>query len=291
MQVLINNTNKHINKVKKSIQNKLFDLLIDLDDELAHGYTDLDVNLMLKANIIRKILVDAKLMSKIVKSNTTTVQDITFLKMRDNTIQVQSIVNYDKVMANNIKSINQLTLYSNPKSQQYIKEAVKKYQINMIPMYEYMNQQKKNVNKIIEPRVVKFKDLAITANRFKITIPKMAQKPNNFKDSLKQVFEEDDKKENNTIQIVIDPDDWDSEEEELKDIKQEYTQYPFLLENSSDEEEQDKKLNKQKQMEKKEKLQNFVKNTQYIGKRSINHKDNDREKYINNLKNSKQDVD
>jgi hypothetical protein len=290
MQVLINNTNKHISKVKKSIQNKLFDLLIDLDDELAHGYTDLDVNLMLKANIIRKILVDAKLMPKIVKSNTTTVQDITFLKMRDNTIQVQSIVNYDKVMVNNIKSINQLTLYTNPNSQQCIKEAVKKYQINMIPMYNYMNQQKKNCNKIIEPKIVKFKDLAITANRFKISVPKLAEKPKNFNESLKQIFKEDEK-ENNTIQIVIDPDDFESEEEDLKEIKQEYTQYPFLLENSSDDEYDDEKLNKQKQSEKKEKLNKFVQNTQYIGKRSINHKDNDREKYINNLKNSKQDVD
>jgi hypothetical protein len=292
MNILVANTNKHINKVRKSIQNKLFDLLVDLDDELAHGYDNMELNVMLKANIIKKILVDLKLMSKIVVSNTTTVQDITFLKMRDNTIEVQNIINYDKAISGNVKNINQLQLYKNP-NPSVIKESVKKYQINMVPLYNYMKQQKSknNINKVmIQPKMLVFKDLQITANRFKILKSENLNKIN-IKQSINDIFNEED--ENKPIQIVInDLDKSDSESnDELEEIKQQYTQSPFILSDTEEDEIQDTRLKEQRHKQKLEKFNNMQKATPYIGKKSISHRDKDRQKYIGKLVNSMQDVD
>lgn len=250
MKQLYNNTKKHVQKLQRSIQNKMFDLLIDLDDELAHGYEQQQANLLIKFTILNKIMVDNGL-TKFGKYTPLTVEmPLTLAKMKDNTLEIQDMQRFDKVSNKEESKIVQTTLFRNDKIVGS-PLVIKKYSLNLIPLFKFVDSHK-FVKFYYENK--KFKHL----QKSKLMEVEYLHKPQfSFKNSLKNYcpFDEDSF----------------SDDTEFKDIKQEYIKTPFIITNK----------NKNNKQHNEQQVQTI---TPYLGQRSINHKDKDRDKYKEQFK-------
>lgn len=250
MKQLYNNTKKHVQKLQRSIQNKMFDLLIDLDDELAHGYEQQQANLLIKFTILNKIMVDNNLTEFGKYTPLTVEMPLTIAKMKDNTIEIQNMERFDKSSDKQGSKIVQTTLFRNDKVVGS-PLVTKKYSLNLIPLFEFIKSHK-FVRFYYENK--KFKHL----QKSKLMEIEYLHKPQfPFKNSLKQYFPFDD--------------DDISDDTDFKNIKQEYIKTPFIITNN-------KKDNKQHN---EQQIQTI---TPFLGQRSINHKDKDREKYKEQFK-------
>lgn len=250
MKQLYNNTKKHVQKLQRSIQNKMFDLLIDLDDELAHGYEQQQANLLIKFTILNKIMVDNGL-TKFGKYTPLSVEmPLTLVKMKDTTLEVQDMQLYEKTSNKEGAKIKQTTLFRNDKIVGS-PLVVKKYSLNLIPLFKFVDSHK-FVKFYYENK--KFKNL----QRTKPSEVEIIHQPKfSFKNSLKNYCPFGD--------------DSFSDDTEYKNIKQEYIKTPFILTKNS----KDKKKGTEQE------IQTI---TPYLGQRSVNHKDKDRNKYIEQFK-------
>lgn len=286
MKTLAHNTAKHISKLTRSIDNKLFDLLIDLDDQLAHGYEQQHANLLLKYFIMHKILLDNQMLENTVVNDHVIQQNITLDKMKDNYIKVQTILNFEQAEPGD--AIKHKTMYHD-KTLIASDNVAKKYEIDMVPLYRFFYSNK--IFKLINVRN-KFKNLQVVSTG-KLNF--INYKPKNFKDSLKYFCPID---ENSS-------DDDEITYKEMKKIRSEYTKVPFIMTNPKNE------IHEEKHQQQNSKFGNLdwkipIKTKQsetpkgdlkqmeiipFIGVRSINHKDKDRDKYKDILKMSAMDVD
>jgi hypothetical protein len=228
----------------------MFDLLIDLDDELAHGYEQQQANLLIKFTILNKIMVDNGL-TKFGKYTPLTVEmPLTLAKMKDNTLEIQNMERFDKSSDKEGSRIIQTTLFRNDK---IIGSplVVKKYSLNLIPLFKFVDSNK-FVKFYYENK--KFKHL----QKSKLMEIEYLHKPQfSFKNSLKNYCPFDD--------------DSFSDDAEFKNIKQEYIKTPFILTNK----------NKNNKFHSEQQIQTI---TPFLGQRTINHKDKDRDKYKEQFK-------
>lgn len=250
MKQLYNNTKKHVQKLQRSIQNKMFDLLIDLDDELAHGYEQQQANLLIKFTILNKIMVDNGLTKFGNYTPLTVEMPLTIAKMKDNTIEIQDMQRYDKSSDKEGSKIKQTTLFRNDKIVGS-PLVIKKYSLNLIPLFQFVKSHK-FVKFYYENK--KFKHL----QKSKLMELEYLHKPEfPFKNSLKQYcpFDEEEL----------------SDDMEFKNIKQEYIKTPFIITNN----------NKNNNQHSEQQIQTI---TPFLGQRTVNHKDKDREKYKEQFK-------
>lgn len=282
MQTQISNTKRHIIKLQKSIDNKLFDLLVDLDDQLVNGYERTEINIMLKANIIRKILVDTNIIHHVNCGNTTTIQEIIIMKSKDNSIYIESVINYDKQIQDNKTTVTQIPLYKNPKLKELA--IVKKYKIDMIPIYKYLKTKTSSVNLntqinysqnnfVEENKVKKFNDLLLKKKSFQFSYINIKNKQLiNHQNDIKNKPKYKNFRESLNDYCPINNINNSSEsEDEYKQIKNEYINIPFIINKNNDIE--DIRLNESQ-------MQNQINKIPLIGKRSVNHRDIDRKKYL-----------
>jgi hypothetical protein len=99
MKQLALNNQRHNEKLSRSIDNKLFDLLIDLDQQNLN-YKNSDINIAIKYLIIQKIFIDRQCIDILTENiDKTTNFSIEFGKADNNEIKITHLdktVNIDK---------------------------------------------------------------------------------------------------------------------------------------------------------------------------------------------------
>jgi len=247
MQTLHHNTVKHITKLTKSISNKLFDLLIDLDDQMAHGYENTSLNIMLKYMILQKILYDSNIPHKFkvptMDDDELTSREILFNKMSDNSVFINMITDTTKLQP------KPKTIFNQPIPLTSTFQVAKKYKINIIPTYAHFSDYiYAKVKKLIK---AKPKVMNITHTYFDIKPTKRTPYSKINYDEIKDV--------------------------NFKNIQPEYLKQPFIISKNEFDGTVIKIDESEEQLKKKQQL------TKFLGTRSISHRDEDREKYLQKL--------
>jgi len=160
MSKKINNNKKNLenhNKNRtKSIQNKLFDLLVDLDDENAHGYDHNELNLLIKYYIVNKILLDKQCI-QIGDSRDAIKIDLTFGKNEDNRIIITGVdKKYIKNGVTICKNISDFGIKDNVKT-----KINKCYSFNYLSLIKFIQQNHK-----LNITIVKNKDDSVNLNHY-----------------------------------------------------------------------------------------------------------------------------
>lgn len=239
MQTFYKNNKTHKEKLEKSINNKLFDLLIDLDGQLAQGYEHTDLNIMLKYYIMTKLIIDRQAISGI--TFTAIKQNVAIARTNDNNIYIDRIETITEYEPN--KYCPQVSYKHKYDKGQNI---IKRYEIDFEPLRLFAKNKRNITMKIDYPR---FKILKIDRTNTDNYIHKNVSQFNNKLNIYlpPNVFEDSDSE--------------DDKEQKMQSIKNPYT--PYILTGDD-----------------KDKMQQL---TQFIGKKSENHRDKDRQKHINKL--------
>lgn len=252
MQTFYKNNKTHKLKLYKSIDNKLFDLLVDLDAQMAQGYENNDLNIILKYYIISKLLVDKNLSGEITYE--AIKQNITLTRTNTNQIyvdQIQPIYEYEP--GKYCPKIKYKNKYE-PKE-----KIIKKYEFDFEPLINYIQTTKRIIITNTLPK--KFINIK----------PDITNRDNYINPNVSQF--------NNKLHIYLplnDIDDSDPESDNEQQLNQIHDPYINKLEE------------KQIDIQSKHILQAKDKNeiqqlTKFIGKRTENHRDKDRDKYLNKL--------
>lgn len=139
MSVQHKNLQKHYSKLRKSIDNKLFDLLIDLDDENSSDYPFKDINIILKYYIINKILYNKRCIELLKISDKNVHQELTIGKSNDNLIYITSILSKNRNEPELLK--NSFILCNNNYDD---KNIIKRYSCDLKPLINFINTYQSN---------------------------------------------------------------------------------------------------------------------------------------------------
>lgn len=91
-----NTTARHIQKLLKSIDNKLFDLLVDLEDQNNHGYDRTNVNYNLRDAILDKIIADKNIQKEIDNKKYSNIV-INLVKTQTNMIAISTLNRFNNI--------------------------------------------------------------------------------------------------------------------------------------------------------------------------------------------------
>lgn len=143
MEIYSENSKRHSQKLYRSIQNKLFDLLIDLDEENNYTYNHKELNLVLKYYILHKIFLDLHGEPIIINEmNNVKKLDFTLGKSDNNEIKILEV---DKLVVNNnnyeIRKLKDYNIRGNN-----FNKINKKYKLNYYALYQHIKSNKNIVN-------------------------------------------------------------------------------------------------------------------------------------------------